>query len=91
MKNEQLPIIDLKVKQPPVLFTKTQALIARLSYFMLGLFAIMRIRTRTASRCRTKLSGPSSAATSSRTTGGKPPDKADTVACDSRAALAVTP
>ena len=28
MKNEQLPIIDIKVKQPPVLFTKTQALIA---------------------------------------------------------------
>jgi len=31
MKNEQLPIIDIKVKQPPVLFTKTQALIARLA------------------------------------------------------------
>src|SRR4051812_13581378 len=31
MKNELLPKIDIKVKQPPVLFAKTQALIARLT------------------------------------------------------------
>jgi len=31
MKNEQLPVIEIKVKQPPVLFAKTQALIARLA------------------------------------------------------------
>src|SRR5262245_9015183 len=31
MKNEQLPAIEIKVKQPPVLFTKTQALICTLS------------------------------------------------------------
>ena len=31
MKNEQIPELDTKVKQPPVLFTKTQALIARLA------------------------------------------------------------
>ncbi|MBL0729904.1 SDH family Clp fold serine proteinase [Piscinibacter sp. HJYY11] len=31
MKNEQLPALDLKVKQPPVLFGKTQALIAKLA------------------------------------------------------------
>jgi hypothetical protein len=31
MKNEQLPALDLKVKQPPVLFAKTQALIAKLA------------------------------------------------------------
>lgn len=31
MKNEQLPAIDIKVKQPPVLFTRTQALIRALS------------------------------------------------------------
>jgi hypothetical protein len=31
MKNEQLPAIEIKVKQPPVLFGKTQALIARLA------------------------------------------------------------
>ena len=31
MKNEQLPVIDIKIKQPPVLFSKTQALIGRLA------------------------------------------------------------
>jgi hypothetical protein len=31
MKNEQLPAIEIKVKQPPVLFSKTQALIEKLS------------------------------------------------------------
>jgi hypothetical protein len=31
MKNEQLPAIEIKIKQPPVLFTKTQALIAQLA------------------------------------------------------------
>lgn len=31
MKNEQLPALDLKVKQPPVLFGKTQALIGQLA------------------------------------------------------------
>jgi hypothetical protein len=31
MKNEQLPPIKVKIKQPPVLFTKTQALIAQLA------------------------------------------------------------
>ena len=31
MKNEQLPSIEIKIKQPPVLFTKTQALIAQLA------------------------------------------------------------
>jgi len=31
MKNEQLPVIDIKIKQPPVLFSKTQALIAQLA------------------------------------------------------------
>ncbi|HEY9066500.1 MAG TPA: hypothetical protein VIO33_16085 [Burkholderiaceae bacterium] len=31
MKNEQLPAIEIKVKQPPVLFGKTQALIAQLA------------------------------------------------------------
>lgn len=31
MKNEQLPAIEIKVKQPPVLFSQTQALIAKLS------------------------------------------------------------
>ena len=30
MKNEQLPILEIKVKQPPLLFTKTQALVAAL-------------------------------------------------------------
>ena len=31
MKNEQLPVIEIKVKQPPVLFSKTQALIGQLA------------------------------------------------------------
>jgi len=31
MKNEQLPSIEIKIKQPPVLFTKTQAHIAQLA------------------------------------------------------------
>jgi hypothetical protein len=31
MKNEQLPAIEIKVKQPPVLFSKTQAMIEKLS------------------------------------------------------------
>ena len=31
MKNEQLPVIEIKVKQPPVLFGKTQALIGQLA------------------------------------------------------------
>jgi hypothetical protein len=31
MKNEQLPTIEVKVKQPPVLFSKTQAVIATLA------------------------------------------------------------
>ena len=31
MKNEQLPAIEIKVKQPPVLFSRTQALIGQLS------------------------------------------------------------
>jgi hypothetical protein len=31
MKNEQLPSIKIKIKQPPVLFTKTQALITQLA------------------------------------------------------------
>ena len=31
MKNEQLPAIEIKVKQPPVLFGKTQALIGQLA------------------------------------------------------------
>jgi hypothetical protein len=36
MKNEQLPAVEIKVKQPPVLFTKTQALIAKLSHQLGG-------------------------------------------------------
>ena len=31
MKNEQLPSIKIEIKQPPVLFTKTQALITQLA------------------------------------------------------------
>lgn len=31
MKNEQLPNIEIKIKQPPLLFSKTQALVARLA------------------------------------------------------------
>lgn len=31
MKNEQLPVIDIKVKQPPILFNQTQKLIAQLA------------------------------------------------------------
>jgi len=36
MKNEQLPAIEAKVKQPPVLFGKTQALIQQLSHALGG-------------------------------------------------------
>jgi hypothetical protein len=36
MKNEQLPPIEVKIKQPPVLFTKTQALIAQLAEHLGG-------------------------------------------------------
>lgn len=31
MKNEQLPAIEIKVKQPPVLFSQTQKLIGKLA------------------------------------------------------------